>query len=92
VEKAIEPETIDLNKGLTEAELDKLIGARNHLDFLNPKNDLYRERGMKEKPPGRAEAIRLMSANPNLIRRPLLVSGKTVLFGFKPEEWENLKH
>jgi len=46
---------------------------------------------MKENPPSREEAIRLMAANPNLVRRPLVVQGKKMLFGFKPEEWESLK-
>ena len=58
----------------------KLLG-----DFLNPRNELFRERGMKENPPPRDEAIRLMSENPNLIRRPLLVKGGKVLFGFDEE-------
>ena len=81
---------VDLNKGLTVEQLDKLIGQRDHRSFLNPKNELYRERGMKDNPPARDEAVRLMAANPNLIKRPILVEGKTVLFGFKPEEWESL--
>jgi arsenate reductase-like glutaredoxin family protein len=54
---------------------------------LNPRNELYRERGMKANPPPREEAIRLMSANPNLIRRPMLVKGARILFGFDEDEW-----
>ena len=42
----------------------------------------YRERGMKENPPSREEALRLMSEHPNLIKRPILVKGSTVIFGF----------
>jgi len=76
-----------LNKGLTESQLDALIGKRDYRLFLNAKNELYRERGMKENPPSRAEAIRLMAAHPNLIKRPILVRGKEVLLGFHPEEW-----
>lgn len=76
-----------MNKGLTESQLDALIGKRNYRLFLNAKNELYRERGMKENPPSRAEAIRLMAAHPNLIKRPILVRGKEVLLGFHPEEW-----
>jgi arsenate reductase-like glutaredoxin family protein len=72
---------------LTFEELDRLIGSRSHLEFLNTRNELYRERGMKENPPGREEALRLMAANPNLIRRPLLVDGRSILFGFQAEEW-----
>ncbi|MCC7156282.1 MAG: hypothetical protein IT161_17015 [Bryobacterales bacterium] len=76
-----------MNKGLTESQLDALIGKRDYRLFLNAKNELYRERGMKENPPSRAEAIRLMAAHPNLIKRPILVRGKEVLLGFHPEEW-----
>ena len=37
---------------------------------------------MKESPPSRKEAIRLMSQNPNLIRRPILVKGKEIVLGW----------
>ncbi len=67
---------------LSEAELDRLIGARDYKEFLNPRNELYRERGMAEKPPSRADAFKLMSKNPNLIRRPLLVHGSKIIIGF----------
>jgi arsenate reductase-like glutaredoxin family protein len=75
---------------LTTEELDALIGKRNHLDFLNPKNELYRERRMKQNPPTREEALRLMAENPNLIRRPLLVRGGKVYVGFDPSLWSEL--
>ena len=81
---------VDLNKGLTVAQLDALIGSRDYKQFLNAKNEMYRERGMKENPPSRTEALKLMSENPNLIKRPLLVKGDRVLFGFNAEEWEEL--
>ena len=78
-------EEIDLNKGLSAAELDKLIGKRDYRDFLNSRNELYRERGMKENPPPRDEALRLMSENPNLIKRPILVKGSEIILGFDEE-------
>jgi arsenate reductase len=73
----------DLDKQpLSESELDKLIGARDYEVFLNTRNDLYRERNMAEQPPTRPEALKLMSKTPNLIRRPLLVSGSQIIIGF----------
>lgn len=69
------------------AELDALIGSRDYRLFLNTRNELYRERDMKEHPPTRAEALELMSANPNLIRRPLWIRGEEVLFGFDEAQW-----
>jgi arsenate reductase-like glutaredoxin family protein len=72
----------DLDKQpLSESELDKLIAARDYKEFLNPRNELYRERDMAAKPPTRPEAIKLMSKTPNLIRRPLLVRGSQIIIG-----------
>ena len=84
-------EEVDLSKGLSAPELDKLIGARDYRDFLNPRNELYRERGMKENPPSRAEALKLMSENPNLIKRPILVKGKEIVLGFDQARLESLR-
>ncbi|PYT19389.1 MAG: hypothetical protein DMG59_00270 [Acidobacteria bacterium] len=83
-------EEIDLNRGLMEAELDALIGSRDYKQFLNPRNEMYRERNMKEKPPSRAEAIRLMAKNPNLIRRPILVNGSNIALGFEEKTFKDV--
>lgn len=72
---------MDLNKGLSVEDLDALIGGRDYRLFLNTRNELYRERGMKENPPPRAEALRLMSENPNLIKRPIFVKGEKIALG-----------
>jgi arsenate reductase-like glutaredoxin family protein len=77
---------VDLNKGLSEVELDALIGERDYKLFLNPRNELYRERGMAKNPPSRNEAIRLMSEHPNLIKRPILVKGKKIVLGWNEPE------
>ncbi len=73
---------------LDVAELEAVIGKRDHLQFLNPRNELYKERNMKEHPPSRSEALKLMSENPNLIRRPIVVSGSKVLVGFDEASWK----
>ena len=72
------------------AELDRLIGNRDYRLFLNSRNDLYRERGMKENPPSRPEALRLMAENPNLIKRPILVTGREIVLGFDEDQWTGL--
>ena len=83
LEKKADLEERDLGKQpLTVAELDALIGHRSHLDYLNTKNELYRSRNMKEHPPSRSEAIRLMAIEPNLIRRPILRRGSQWVLGF----------
>jgi len=75
-------EEVDLNRGLTAAGLEQLIGKRDYRLFLNSRNELYREHGMKENPPPRAEALRLMAEHPNLIKRPILVKGGEIVLGF----------
>jgi arsenate reductase (glutaredoxin) len=73
----------DLGKDrLSATELEKLIGKRDHTEFLNSRTALYREKNMKENPPSRKEAIRLMAKEPNLIRRPVVVAGGRVVVGF----------
>ncbi len=67
---------------LSAAELEKLIGDGDHIDFLNKRSDLYRQKRMREKPPSRREAIRMMAKEPNLIRRPVIVAGGRVVLGF----------
>jgi len=77
---------------LSVAELDKLIGKRDYKEFLNTRNELYRERNMKENLPSRADALELISKNPNLIRRPILIVGSKlspkVLLGFDEKAWK----
>jgi len=67
---------------LSAAELDTLIGDRDYKLFLNSRNEIYRQRDMKNNPPSRAEVIRMMAAEPNLIRRPLVIRGKKISLGF----------
>jgi Spx/MgsR family transcriptional regulator len=85
-EKGAEFEEVDLNRGLTVEELEHLIGSRDYKDFLNTRNELYRERKMKANPPARDEALRLMAAHPNLIKRPILVKGRKMVLGFDADE------
>ncbi len=81
--KGVELELRDLDRErLTAVELDKLIGDRDHKLFLNPRNELYRERKMAEKPPSRSEALKLMAQEPNLIRRPVVIRGGQIVLGY----------
>jgi arsenate reductase (glutaredoxin) len=91
LEEKISFDSRDLDKQrLTEGELDRLIGDRDYKQFLNTRNELFRKKNMKEHPPSRAEAIRLMAKEPNLIRRPLLVSGGKSIFGFDEDAYREL--
>jgi arsenate reductase (glutaredoxin) len=91
LELGVELETRDLDRQpLSEKELDELIGARDYKPFLNPRNELYRDRNMAEKAPPRAEAIRLMSKNPNLIKRPVVVRGEQIVLGLDEAAYRKL--
>ena len=91
LELGAELESRDLGKErLTEAELEGLIGDRDYREFLNSRNELYRERKMKENPPSRTEAIRLMAEEPNLIRRPLVIRGGRIILGLDEEAYKKI--
>ena len=62
-----------------------MIGERDYKLVLNSRNELYRQRKMKENPPPREEALRLMSEHPNLIKRPIVVKGGQIVLGFDEE-------
>lgn len=75
---------------LTEKELRELIGDEPVEKFLNTRTPLYREKNMKQKPPSKDEAIKLMVKDPNLLRRPVIVKGKKKLTGFNEAEVKDL--
>jgi arsenate reductase (glutaredoxin) len=75
---------------LTAEQLDALIGNRNYLDFLNTRNELYRQRQMKQHPPSRLEALKLMAQQPNLIRRPIVTRGRQMILGYDEEALRKL--
>jgi len=85
----LEPRDLD-KQPLSEGELEELIGTRDYKPFLNPRNELYRERDMALKTPSRAEAIRLMSKNPNLIKRPVVVRGDQIVLGLDEAAYRKL--
>jgi Spx/MgsR family transcriptional regulator len=70
----------------TEKELRDLIGDEPVANILNSRNELYRARNMKQKPPSKEEAIKLILKEPNLLRRPVIVKGKKKILGFNESE------
>ncbi len=75
---------------LSSAELEKLIGNRDYTEFLNSRNELFRKKKMRENPPTRREAIKMMAKEPNLIRRPVVVAGGRVVVGFDEDGMAHL--
>lgn len=91
LEHGVALQSRDLDKQrLTETELDSLIGDRDYKEFLNTRNELYRARKMKLRPPSRAEAIKLMAREPNLIRRPVLIRGTQMVLGYDEDAYKEL--
>jgi arsenate reductase len=91
LELGAEIESRDLDKApLSLDEIEALIGDRDFKLFLNPRNELYREKKMAERSPARGEAIALMSKNPNLIKRPILLRGGKILLGFDEDAYRKL--
>ena len=60
--------------------------------FFNTSGLLYKSLNLKEKLPTMTEEkqLRLLASDGMLVKRPLIVKGKTVLTGFREKEWEIL--
>lgn len=71
---------------LSETELREIVGDDPIEDFLNSRTPLYREKNMKQKPPSKEEAIKLMLKDQNLLKRPVIIKGKKKLTGFSEAE------
>ena len=70
---------------LDAAEVRALVEGIPVKDWLNPRNELYRERGFAREMPTADEAIALAGVQNNLIRRPVFVVGGEARFGEKAE-------
>ena len=76
---------IDINKEPPSREfLEKHIEADHFLDYVSTRSPVWKERPL---PKSKKEAIDLMMENPNLIRRPIMVKGTKVIFGFDKETY-----
>ena len=74
--------------GIDEATLRRWAGITGWEVLLNRAGTTLRALPESEKADIDAnKAIRLMLANPSMIKRPVLESGDTLLVGFKPEAY-----
>jgi arsenate reductase len=64
--------------------LEATIDETDVKAFLNPRSAIYREWKLGQNIPTKAEAIDLMLQDPNLIKRPVIIKGTAVTFGFDP--------
>jgi Spx/MgsR family transcriptional regulator len=70
--------------------LERLIDESHLEDFINTRSPAYKERNLASRKLTKKQAIDLMLEEPNLIRRPLVLSGRKAVFGFKPDELDQL--
>ena len=61
--------------------------------LFNTSGMLYKEMNLKEKLDSMDddEKLKLLATNGMLVKRPVVVKGDTVFFGFKEADWEKLK-
>lgn len=79
---------LDINREPPTREfLEQHIDAANFLEFVSTRSPVFKERPL---PRSKQEAIDLMMQNPNLIRRPILIKGSKVTFGFDKDAYKKL--
>lgn len=79
----------DINKAPpSRAFLEQHIDAGDFLRFVSTRSPVFKSRAL---PTSKKEAIDLMMEQPNLIRRPILVRGATVTFGFDKDAYAKAK-
>ena len=84
----VDVQEIDINKQPPSREfLEKHIDAERFLDYVSTRSPVFKERPL---PKSKKEAIALMMENANLIRRPILIRGSKVTFGFDKDEYEKV--
>ena len=84
----MEVHQLDINKEPPSREfLEKHIDAHRFLDFVSTRSPVFKDRPL---PKSKKEAIAMMMENPNLIRRPIMVQGSKVIFGFDKDAYGKL--
>jgi Spx/MgsR family transcriptional regulator len=74
-------------------ELETMLARVGDLKRLfNTSGKEYRSRGLSKKLPTmpKGEALALLAKNGMLVKRPFVLTGKTGLLGFKPDEWKKV--
>jgi arsenate reductase-like glutaredoxin family protein len=63
------------------------VDEERFLDFVSTRSPVFKERAL---PRSKKEAIDMMVEQPNLIKRPVLVRGSDVIFGFDKDKYGKL--
>jgi arsenate reductase-like glutaredoxin family protein len=79
---------IDINREPpTRAFLEKYVDSDRFLEYVSTRSPVFKEQPL---PRSKKQAIELMMKNPNLIRRPIVIKGTTVIFGFDKDKYGTL--
>ena len=61
------------------------------MDFLNKRSPAYKERELETKKLTKKQVIDLVTEDPNLMRRPLVMrDANHAIFGFDPDQYDTL--
>ncbi len=85
-------EEIDYAKtGLTAAEIADIVArAGSVATVLNTRHAIAKEHGWATSPPTAAAFAKAAAAEPNLLRRPILIDGDRVIVGFDREAYARI--
>ena len=83
-ERNVEVDAVDYAKTKLDAATVRAIvkAVGSVAGVLNVRHALAKERGWVERPPTIEEFVKEAILDPNVLKRPILVRGKTVLVGF----------
>ena len=70
--------------------LDSNVDTDDIKSFLNSRSKIYRQNNMSSKLPGKNEAIKMMLKDPNLIKRPVIITSSGNMFGFDEDFLKSL--
>jgi len=75
-----------VKKPLTVRELKEMFKGRDPREFLNSKSPAFKAMGLRGKKLSAAEAVKLMAQEPNLIKRPLVITDRVLIAGFDRDQ------
>ena len=90
--KGLELAKHDLAKDPPPRELlEQLIDDDDPSSFLNPRSPAYKERDLGSKKWTKAQVLKMVSEDPNLMRRPIVPRGKgRAILGFDPAQYDKI--
>jgi arsenate reductase-like glutaredoxin family protein len=85
----VEVDARDINRTPPTREfLERYVDRDRFLDFVSTRSPVFKQRPL---PKSRKEAIDLMVAQPNLIKRPILIKGAKAIFGLDKDAYGKVK-